>query len=75
MASDDDGRAELSHIGDLLTKDHHDFDSRTYGYSNLSDLVSASPLCDITRHSPREGKPKDIYLRDKLRGGGKDSAN
>ncbi|KAJ5413892.1 hypothetical protein N7509_000519 [Penicillium cosmopolitanum] len=74
-ASDDEGWAALSHIGDLLTRKHPDFDSRNYGYSKLGDLISALPLFDVIRHSPREGKPKDIYVRDKRRGGGGNAAN
>lgn len=73
-ASDDDGWAELSTVGQFLTKKHPDFDPRTYGYSKLSDLISAFPLFDVVRHPPREGKPKGIYVRDKRRGR-KNSAN
>ncbi|OGE52637.1 hypothetical protein PENARI_c009G04197 [Penicillium arizonense] len=72
--SDDDGWAELGHIGAILTKKHPDFDSRTYGYSKLSDLISTLPLFDVTRQSPRGGKPDGIYVRDKLRKG-KNRAN
>jgi uncharacterized LabA/DUF88 family protein len=66
-ASDNDGWAELSNIGNLLTKKHPDFDSRTYGYSKISDLVSALPQFDVVRYPPRKGKPKGIYVRDKRR--------
>lgn len=72
-ASDDDGCAELSNVGLLLTKRHPDFDSRTYGYNKLRDLISASSLFDVVRQPPREGKPGGIYVRDKRRGR-KDSA-
>jgi uncharacterized LabA/DUF88 family protein len=64
-ASDDHGWAELSSIGNLLSKKHPDFDSRTYGYSKLSDLISALPQFDVTWYAPREGKPKGIYVHDK----------
>jgi Fe-S-cluster formation regulator IscX/YfhJ len=65
--SDDDGWAELSNIGNLLTKKHPNFDSRTYGYSKISDLVSALPQFDVIRYPPQKGKPKGIYVRDKRR--------
>lgn len=65
-ASDDHGWAELSSIGNLLTKKYPEFDSRTYGYSKLSDLISALPQFDVKRYAPREGKPKGIYVHDKL---------
>ncbi|KAJ5151660.1 hypothetical protein N7492_009955 [Penicillium capsulatum] len=73
-ASEDDGWAELSIVGQLLTKKHPDFDPRTYGYSKLSDLISAFPLFDVLRRAPREGKHKGIYVRDKHRERG-NSAN
>lgn len=46
-ASDDDGWAELSDVGNLLTKKHPDFNSCTYGYPKLSDLIFALPLFDV----------------------------
>ncbi|KAJ5231295.1 uncharacterized protein N7469_005883 [Penicillium citrinum] len=64
-ASDDHGWAELSRIGNLLTKKSPDFDSRTYRYSKLSDLISALPQFEVIRHAPWEGKPKGIYVHDK----------
>jgi uncharacterized LabA/DUF88 family protein len=77
--SDDDGWADLSDVGNILTKKHPDFDSRTYGYSKLSDLISALPLFDVIRYPHRKGKPEGIYVRDKHRKGkrrkGKNRAN
>jgi len=64
-ASDDDGWAALSNVGSLLTEKHSDFDSRTYGYPKLSDLISNLPLFDVLRHPPREGRPKGIYVRNR----------
>ncbi|KAJ6098798.1 hypothetical protein N7467_000333 [Penicillium canescens] len=72
--SDDNGWAPLSRIGFILTERHPDFDSRTYGYSKLSDLISTLPLFDVIRHSPGKGKPNVIYVRDKQRKG-KNRAN
>src|SRR5215510_3216683 len=45
--SDDDGWASLASIGHIITQQHPDFDSRTYGYSKLSDLVTASTLYEL----------------------------
>jgi len=64
-ASDDDGWASLSGVGSILTKQQPDFDSRTYGYAKLSDLVSATGLFDVGRRSAGEGKPAVINVRDK----------
>lgn len=72
-ASDDDGWAKLSNVSQQLTKKHPDFDSRTYGYNKLGDLISALSLFDVVRQPPRKGKAGEIYVRDKRRGR-KDSA-
>jgi uncharacterized LabA/DUF88 family protein len=64
-ASDDDGWASLSAVGQIITKQRPDFDSRTYGYGKLSDLITATQLFDTTRRSPGEGKASLIYVRDR----------
>jgi hypothetical protein len=66
-ASDDDGWASLGAVGNIITKQHPDFDSRTYGYAKLSDLMTATTLFELERRSPGDGKPADIYVRDKRR--------
>lgn len=66
-ASDDDGWAGLSTVGSLLTKRYPDFDSRSYGYHKLSDLIAASPLFEISRRSDQKNSPKEIYVRDTRR--------
>ncbi|MGW7532410.1 NYN domain-containing protein [Amycolatopsis sp. NPDC054798] len=64
-ASDDDGWATLSAIGNIITKQRPDFDSRTYGYPKLSTLITATTLFNIERHIPGDGKPAVVYARDK----------
>jgi uncharacterized LabA/DUF88 family protein len=66
-ASDDDGWAALASVGHILTNQSPDFDSRTYGYAKLSDLMAATTLFDLDRRSPGDGKPGIIYARDKRR--------
>lgn len=66
-ASDDDGWAPLSGIGAIITKQRPDFDSRSYGYAKLSDLVEATTLLETERRSPGTGKQEVIYARDKRR--------
>ncbi|KAK3941790.1 NYN domain-containing protein [Diplogelasinospora grovesii] len=66
-ASDEDGWARLADVGNLLTKRYPDFDSRTYGYSRLSELVAATGLFETSRRKPGEGKPWVVYVRDKRR--------
>ncbi|MGN6793042.1 MAG: NYN domain-containing protein [Streptosporangiaceae bacterium] len=66
-ASDDDGWAPLGHVGQLITKQRPDFDSRSYGYSKLSDLMAATTLFELERRSLGDGRPGVIYTRDKRR--------
>jgi uncharacterized LabA/DUF88 family protein len=66
-ASDDDGWAALAYVGQILTNQSPDFDPRTWGYSKLSDLVTATGMFKAESRSPGEGKPGIIYVRDKRR--------
>lgn len=65
-AEDEDGWATLANVGQLVTKQHPDFDPRTYGYAKLSELIAATCKFNITRRNPGKGKPDVIYIRDKL---------
>jgi uncharacterized LabA/DUF88 family protein len=64
-ASDDDGWAPLGYVGTLITKQQPDFDSRSYGYAKLSDLMAATTLFELERRSAGDGRPGVIYIRDK----------
>jgi uncharacterized LabA/DUF88 family protein len=66
-ASDDDGWAPLAAIGNIITNQRPDFDSRSYGYGKLSDLIMATSLFEIERRSPGEGKQALMYAREKRR--------
>lgn len=70
-ASDDDGWAPLASVGHILTNQSPDFDSRTYGYAKLSDLLAATTLFELDRRSPGDGKQGILYARDKRRRPGK----
>jgi uncharacterized LabA/DUF88 family protein len=63
-ASDDDGWAPLAGVGAIVTKQQPDFDSRSYGYAKLSDLMAATGLFDVDRRSQGDGKQAIIYVRD-----------
>ena len=69
-ASDDDGWAALSAMGNIITNQRPDFDSRSYGYGKLSDLVKATTLFDVERRSPGDGKQALVYVREKRRASG-----
>jgi hypothetical protein len=49
----------------LGTKQQPDFDSRSYGYGKLSDLMAATALFDLERRAPGEGKPAVLFVRDR----------
>ncbi|GLA75055.1 hypothetical protein AtubIFM55763_006316 [Aspergillus tubingensis] len=65
--SGDDGWARLSDVGSLLTKKHPDFDSRSYGYHKLSDLIANSALFETNFKSHPHKSSIDIYVRDTRR--------
>lgn len=48
-ASDESGWARLGAVGSILTKKKPDFDSRSYGYSKLSELLEASKGFEVRR--------------------------
>jgi hypothetical protein len=64
-ASDDEGWAHLGAVGAILTKQSPDFDSRTWGYAKLSDLITATTLFEVDKRGT--GKAKAIYVRDNRR--------
>jgi uncharacterized LabA/DUF88 family protein len=64
-ASDDDGWAPLASVGQIITNQSPDFDSRTYGYAKLSDLMAATTLFELERRSPSEGKSAVLCVKDK----------
>jgi uncharacterized LabA/DUF88 family protein len=66
-ASDDDGWAPLSSVGNIITNQRPDFDSRSYGYGKLSDLITATSLFEVERRIPGEGKQALMYARVKPR--------
>jgi uncharacterized LabA/DUF88 family protein len=67
-ASDEDGWAALASVGQILTNQSPDFDSRSYGYAKLSDLIAATSLFEMERRSPGGDKQAVLYVRNKRRG-------
>ncbi|TDC51424.1 NYN domain-containing protein [Actinomadura sp. KC345] len=65
--SDEDGWAPLASVGNIITKQRPEFDSRNYGYAKLSELIAATTLFVLDRRSPGDGKPGIIYVRDRRR--------
>ncbi|GIF06674.1 NYN domain-containing protein [Actinoplanes siamensis] len=60
-ASDDDGWAPLAAVGHILIKQSPDFDARNWGYTKLSDLLTATGLFESERRSTV------IFVRDRRR--------
>ncbi|KAM0547246.1 hypothetical protein ACHAPJ_010508 [Fusarium lateritium] len=60
--SDDDGWARLADVGNLIIKRHPDFDPRTYGYAKLNELVTSTPVFDISRLSSSEVEAITVVL-------------
>jgi hypothetical protein len=54
-------------VGNIITNQRPDFDSRNYGYGKLSELINATSLFEIERRIPGEGKQSLMYARVKPR--------
>jgi len=66
QSTDDAGWAQLGTFGSYLTKLQPDFDSRSYGYKKLSDLVKAKTDIFVTEERQAPGSnQKVLYLRAK----------
>ncbi|WP_062517413.1 NYN domain-containing protein [Demequina gelatinilytica] len=68
-AAGDDGWANLGAVGSNLSRLASDFDSRTWGYSKLKDLVQAHPSYQVQSRPGGDGKSSSTYA--KLRQPGK----
>jgi uncharacterized LabA/DUF88 family protein len=63
--SDDDGWANLSDVGNIITKKSPEFDSRNYGYKKLKDLVKDTELFDLEERQIGNAPGNVIYLKIK----------
>ncbi len=63
----DDDYVPLSAVGNLIQKKRPDFDSRSYGYSKLSNMVRAIDRFEVEDRQKDKSDPgsKIIYIRDK----------
>ncbi|MFF2374893.1 NYN domain-containing protein [Streptomyces xiamenensis] len=68
-ASDEAGWANLANVGHVITKQRSDFDSRTYGYIKLKDLLAATGLFQMSTLIPGGGKAAVLCARDKRHAG------
>jgi uncharacterized LabA/DUF88 family protein len=65
-SSDDTGWAFLGTVGNNILNRSPDFDSRTYGFRKLSDLIKSLDLFDIEERQPGGSPIRLIYVRNKL---------
>lgn len=56
------GKANLGHMGQWISRQKPDFDSRTYGKRRLSDLVKAIDSFTIEERATADGKSSGIYV-------------
>ena len=59
---EESGKANLGHMGQWISRQKPDFDSRTYGKRRLSDLVKAIDSFAIEEHATADGKSSGIYV-------------
>lgn len=62
-ASGDDGWANLAAVGSNLSRLASDFDSRTWGYGKLTDLMRAHPDYQVDSRPAGDGKSSNAYVR------------
>ncbi|GGY24927.1 hypothetical protein GCM10008098_18210 [Rhodanobacter panaciterrae] len=60
-SDDDTGWAQLARIGQIISKQSPDFDSRNYGYAKLSGLIKGIGLFDTEER--QIGNGKHLYVR------------
>jgi uncharacterized LabA/DUF88 family protein len=65
LAAGDDGWANLSAVGSNLPRLASDFDSRTWGYAKLKDLMQAHRHYEVESRSVSGGKGTNAYVRHK----------
>ncbi len=63
-ACDGEGWANLGAVGQHVSRQWPDFDSRNYGFKKLSGLIEAIGLFEVDVKESKEGS-KDIFIRDK----------
>lgn len=65
VSSKEDGWAHLGVVTSRIKKQSPDFDSNSYGYKQLRDLVEAIDLFDMEERAFGGGGPKFLCIRDR----------
>jgi uncharacterized LabA/DUF88 family protein len=66
-AADDSGWANLANVGSTILKKQSDFDSRSYGYKKMYDLIKKIDLFEIEERQKDDSPSKIIFVRYKKR--------
>jgi len=62
--ADDDGWAPMSATGSLIKRQYPDFDSRNYGYAQMSKMIEATGLFDFKEEQIEGSVGKRLFYRD-----------
>ncbi len=63
--SDDDGRAFVGELGNMLVRRYPDFDVRNYGFRKLTPLLKSMEIFDIYSERNSDGYNKLVYVKEK----------
>lgn len=63
--ANDEGWAHLGGVGQYISSQQPDFDSRNYGYAKLSKLIEATELFDVKRESSNGAGAGAVFIRRK----------
>ncbi|QEY34379.1 NYN domain-containing protein [Caproiciproducens galactitolivorans] len=63
--SDDDGRAFVGEIGNMLLRRYPDFDVRNYGFKKLTPLLQSFKIFDIYSEKNSDGYNRLVYVKEK----------
>jgi hypothetical protein len=63
--SDDDGRAFVGEIGNMLIRRYPDFDVRNYGFRKLTPLLKSLEIFDIYSERNSDGYNKLVYVKER----------
>ena len=62
--ADDDGWIDMSNLGNLIIKKQPDFDPRTYGYGELSNMLRNLPSFEVQVRETADPNVRPMYVRD-----------
>lgn len=63
--SDDDGRAFVGELGNMLVRRYPDFDVRNYGFRKLTPFLKSFDVFDIYSERNSDGYNKLVYVKEK----------